>query len=200
MNPEHHDDLNDSDGIIDLVPITPLSLLFPEITEEESKLIDGETALIMERRSRVMNLYRLGKPMRTIAETLKSSLTTVHRDIHTVLDGYKRIAARSAKDHIADMLQRLAHREAQIEEDLERSRGEFQETSTSRRNVGNSTQDQAVVKKRSKYGDPKLHALLLGCWDRRCKLLALLMPSEHGQGGLPPVKIIAGGIDPAELV
>jgi hypothetical protein len=201
MGAEHDDNLNDGDnGVTDLVPITPLSSLFPEITEEEAHLLDGETAMIAERRSYIMTLYRRRMSMRAIAELAKCSLGTVHRDIHVVLEGYKRIAARAAKDHIADMLQRLAHREAQIEEDLDRSRGEFQETSTSRRSTANGTQDQAVVKKRTKYGDPRLHALLQGYWDRRCKLLALLNPADFGKGDLPPVKIISGGIDPAELV
>ncbi len=45
--------------------------------------------------------------MRAVAEQVKRSLGTVHNDIHIVLDGYKRVAARSAQDHIADCLQRL---------------------------------------------------------------------------------------------
>jgi hypothetical protein len=61
-----------------------------------------------------------------------------------VLAGYKRITARMAQEHIADMLQNLTHREAEIEADLERSRDESKETSTSRRSAGSGEAEEQI--------------------------------------------------------
>lgn len=180
--------------------LSPLSFFFPEVTEDEARYLDGETAAIMHRRTRVMAMYRRGRSMTAIRDELKCSLGTVHRDIHTVLEGYRRIAARSAQEHVADQLQRLASREADIEAEWEKSKGEQVETTTGRRGTSGGSYDQAAVKKRQRYGDPRLAALLLGCWDRRCKLLGLLRPEDfRGKDGTPPVKLVAG-LDPVEQV
>jgi hypothetical protein len=181
------------------VTITPLSFFFPTLTENEARTIDGESARIMERRARVMDLYRRGRSMDAIRKELGCSLGTVHADLHAVLDGYRKIAARSAQEHVASALDLLVHREAQVEADLDRSRGEFFETSTNRRTSTSGQIDQAVVKRKTKYGDPRLHALLQGYWDRRCKLLGLLKNDELKGREMPSVKLVAG-IDPVELV
>jgi hypothetical protein len=178
--------------------IPPLSLFFPSISEEEARLIDGETAKIAERRARVMDLWRRGRSVRFIKDTLGCSVGTVHRDIHQVLEGYRRITLRTVAEKMADELQRLAHREAELEIDLERSRGDFTETTTSRRN-GKTAGDSAVVKKRQRFGDPAIHSLLLQCWDRRCRLLGLFKSVDMQGVETPPVKLVAG-LDPVEAV
>lgn len=179
--------------------VTALSFFFPELTEQEAKLLDGETARIMERRTRVMALYRRGLSMEAIRKEVGCSVGTVHHDIHTVFEGYKRFAARSAQEHIADALQRLAAREADIEREWERSKGEQIESTQGKRD-GRVRTGQATVKKKQRYGDPRLAALLMQCWDRRCKLLGLLKPDDlKNRDGEPPVKYVAG-IDPTELV
>jgi hypothetical protein len=187
------------DGGLDpekLKTLSPLSLLFPEVTAEEAQILDSETARIMERRVRVMDLYRAGKSMPRIRETIGCSLGTVHNDIHTVLEGYKRVAARSAQEHIADCLQRLNAREVDIHAEWEKSKGERIETHAENRN-GSST---AKLKKKQAYGDPRLAVLLLQCWDRRCKLLGVLSGTDlAGRDGMPPVKMVAG-LDPVEAV
>jgi hypothetical protein len=181
------------------VTITPLSFFFPTITDDEAQKIDGESVRIMERRTRVMDLYRRGRSMDTIRKELGCSLGTVHADLHAVLDGYRKIAARSAQEHIAAMIQLLVHREAQIEADLDRSRGSSQERITSRRDGGTGQTGSATIKTRTKYGDPRLHALLQGYWDRRCKLFGLLKLDDARNQTPPTVKLVAG-IDPQELV
>lgn len=170
----------------------PLSLFFPEIAPGEARTLDGETAKIAERRARVMHGYRRGLGMGTIAQQVGCSLGTVHHDLHAVLEGYRRIAARSAAEHLADALQRLNHRELDIQGEWEKSKGESVEAHTSRRTVGQSQTDHATVKKRQRYGDPRLAALLMGCWDRRCKLLGLLVAGGDGAEKVGPR---AGGAD-----
>lgn len=174
----------------------PIEFFFPEA--DPGGTVDHETVLITERRVRVMRLYRQRQGMRAIAAAVGCSLGTVHADIHAVLDGYKRQAVRDAGWHLADMLERLNHIEGEIAADLERSRGEFVETSATRRPAaGGGTQDQHAVKKRSKYGDPRLLALLAGCWDRRARLLGLL--KDQDRQAAAPVKLVAG-VDPQDLV
>lgn len=182
--------------------LPPLSFFFPEITPDEARCIDSETVVIMERRVRVMALYRRGRTMKAIADEVRCSLGTVHGDIHAVLEGYKRMSGRDAAAHVADSLQRLAAREADIEGEWEKSKGESVETYTGRRGVkGGGSSDEAKVKKKQRYGDPRLAALLLGCWDRRCRLLGLLKSDDFraSRDALPPVKYVAG-VDPVELV
>lgn len=179
--------------------LTPLSFFFPDLTPGEARLIDGETARIMERRTRVMAAYRRGRSMDSIRRDLGCSIGTVHHDLHTVFEGYRRLAARTAQEHIADALQRLAAREADIETEWEKSKGESVETYTGKRD-GRSPGNEARVRKKQRYGDPRLAALLIQCWDRRCKLLGLLRPDDlKGRGELPPVKYVAG-LDPVEAV
>lgn len=182
----------------DAAGLTPLSFFFPTITEAESRCLDGETFRIAERRAKVADLYSRGWSMDTIRVEMKCSVGTVWSDIHTVLEGYRKIAARSAADHLASMLQLIAYREAQVVADLDRSRGEFLETMTNRRTGRSGDFNQASVKKRQKYGDPKLHAILQGYVDRRCKLYGLLNAEDFKDvRGIPPVKLVAG-FDPVE--
>jgi DNA-binding CsgD family transcriptional regulator len=171
---------------------------FPEITPAEGRTLDAETFRIADRRLAVVRLYRRGLSMAAIAREVKCSPGTVHSDIHAVLDNVKRQAARTARDHLADALQRLTDRECELERDLERSRGEFVETVAGRRVVGTGAVDATSVKKKTRYGDPKLHALLVKCWELRCQLLGLLADAKTDPGSVP-VKLVSG-IDPAELV
>src|SRR5262245_45961432 len=153
MGAESHpsDDAGDSGPVPESV--TPLSFFFPELNEDEARLLDGETARIMERRARVMALHRRGLSVEAIRAEIGCSVGTVHHDIHTVFEGYKRFAARSAQEHIADALQRLAAREVDIEREWERSKGDQVESTQGKRD-GKSPGGQVCVKKRQRYGDP----------------------------------------------
>ena len=178
-------------------PVSPADY-FPEITPAEGRTLDAETFRIAERRLAVTRLYRRGLSMAAIAREVKCSPGTVHSDIHAVLDGVKRQAARTARDHLADALQRLTDRECELERDLERSRGELVETVGGRRVLQSGSVDSTSVKKKTRYGDPKLHALLVKCWESRCRLLGLLADAKDLPATVP-VKLVSG-IDPAELV
>lgn len=158
--------------------IKPLHFFFPTITPEEGRTLDNETFLISERRVAVMRLYRERKSMRQIAEELKVSHNTVWHDIDAVMQGYKLMAAKDAKEHIAEMLSQLAHRECQIEQAWAKSLGEAVETSATKRKSALGDQDTTAVKKKNLLGNPMYTAQLLAIWDRRARLLGLLSKSD----------------------
>lgn len=172
--------------------------LFPEVTPEEARYLDHETLIVAERRLKVARLYRRGRSMKDIAAELKVNGTTITHDLQVILDGIRRQAARTMGEHIADALHRLAHREAELEDDLDRSRGELVEQSAGRRAAGGTSYDTTTVKKKQRYGDPRLHALLVKCWENRCRLLGLLKDQSQDPGKVP-VKLVSG-INPEELV
>jgi hypothetical protein len=83
---------------------------------------------------------------------------------------------------------------------LERSRGDLVEKSrTGKRDSDGDGTVGGSVKKRQRYGDPRLHALLVQCWRARCVLLGLLDKAETGADKLPAVKLVAG-LNPLEVV
>jgi len=172
---------------------------WPEITPDEGETLDNETLTIADRRVRVAAAYCARKSMRTIATELKCSFGTVQGDLKAVFEGWKRMAVRSMAEQIADALMRLTERETDIEREWEKSKGSRTETH-SEQTGGDRPSSKAKVRKREGYGDPRLAALLIQCWDRRCKLLGLLRPEDFRKiDALPPVKYVAG-LDPAEVV
>jgi hypothetical protein len=181
---------------------------WPEISPEDNEL-DNETLVISERRARIASQYCARKSMRDISRDERCSLGTVYNDLHAVFEGWKRLAAKSYGDHVADALLRLAHREADIEGEWEKSKGEAVESYTSRRKRArrqldkekdSDETDEARVKKKQQYGDPRLAAILMQIWDRRCRILGLLKAEDfRSMNALPPVKVVAG-LDPAEVV
>lgn len=184
---------------------TTLALLWPEAApapgEEGDAILDAERMIVAERRAKTARLYYGRKTMREIAAELKIGLATVHDDIHTVLEGWARYARQNLAMLVVNELARLNELERDITVEWEKSKGEVVETSTGRRTGGSGGgQDTAAVKKKQRYGDPRLAALLLKCWESRCKLLKLLTPDDmKGNDNLPPVKFVAG-LDPVEAV
>lgn len=182
-----------------------LAILWPEtapnLDEPEDGILDEERLIVAERRAKSARLYQQKKTMRTIAAELKVSLGTVHRDIQAVLQGWRRFARQQVADLIVMELARLAHREADIEIEWEKSKGDLTETATGRRTNQSGSFDTAAVKKRQRCGNPQLAQLLLKCWEMRCKLLGLLRPEDFAAKGniLPPTKFVAG-IDPVDAV
>lgn len=179
--------------------LTPLALFFPAVEPGERRL-DAETLTIAERRTKVAELYARKWSLRQIKDELRCSLGTVHHDLHTVLEGYKTAALSAAATHVGSALMALSHREHQLELDLERSRGEAVETTTGRRGKQGAEVGAAQVRKKPQLQvTVKIHALLIQCWDRRCRLLGLLKADDFRALATPPVKLVAG-FDPAELV
>jgi len=182
-----------------------LALLWPETAsapgEAADHNLDNERFLVAERRAKSARLYQQKKTMRQIAAELKVSLQTVHADIHAVLEGWKLYARQNMAQLIVSEIARLAHREADIEIEWERSKGSYTEDNAQTGSRGQNSFSQASRKTRQRYGDPRLAALLLKCWEMRCKLLGMLKPDDLSSRGdtLPPVKLVAG-IDPVELV
>lgn len=184
---------------------TTLALLWPETApapgESADRNLDDERFTISERRAKAARLYQQKKTMRQIAAELKVSLRTVHTDIHAVLEGWKLYARQHIAELIVMELSRLAHRESDIEIEWERSKGSYTEDNAQTGSRGQNSFSQASRKTRQRYGDPRLAALLLKCWEMRCKLLGMLKPEDISAraDSLPPVKLVAG-IDPVELV
>jgi len=181
-----------------------LAVLWPETNpadDEEGSYLDNERLIIAERRKKASELYLAKWSMRKIADELKVSLRTVQRDIHAVLDGWEKYTKQNYSRLIVNELARLAHRESDIEIEWEKSKGEVTETSTGKRRVNGNTHDTAAVKKKQRYGDPRLAQLLLRCWELRCKLLKLLTAEDVLQKDkvIQGVKLVAG-IAPGELV
>lgn len=180
--------------------LRPIHFFFPTITPEEAKTLDSETVAIADRRTRVMHLYRERKSMRAIAEELGLKLTTVHRDINAVMDGYHRMTAKNVKDHIAEMLSQLAHREYQIELAWAKSMGEVVETSATKRKTSNGDHDTTAIKKKHLTGNPNYSAQLLKCWEYRARLLGLLRKDDiDAANASAQTKLVAGMIPEDEV-
>ena len=184
---------------------TNLALLWPETApapgESADLNLDDERFIMAERRAKAARLYQQKKTMRQIAAELKVSLRTVHTDIHAVLAGWKLYARQNIAELIVSELARLANREADIEIEWERSKTSYSEDNAQTGTRGSNAFNQASRKTRQRYGDPRLAALLLKCWEMRCKLLGMLKPDDLSSrsDSLPPVKLIAG-INPVDLV
>lgn len=172
MDVQHDPDSSDDSGPVP-DDLAPLSFFFPELTDEEARTIDGETVAIMERRAKVMGLYRRNLSMRAIAQQVGCNFSTVCRDVRAVLAGYRKYASRGAREHLADALQRLAATEADFTAQWDKSKGELVE-STALRRSGRAATESASVKRRQQYGDPRLGALILRCQAQRSVLLGLM--------------------------
>jgi len=182
------------------LPDADLRLLWPESAPETAQSVDQESAAMAERRARVFRLYARGKTMRQVAEEAGTSLATVCRDVNHVLDAYRLAALQDAHHHVARELARLAAIEAELWDAWERSKGEATETTTARRGGASGEAGESRTRRRQRDGDPRVMRLVLGCWERRCRLLGLLRAEDFKDtGAMPPVKLVAG-LDPAELV
>lgn len=171
------------DEIGDGREVKPVHFFFPTITPEEGRTLDNETVIISERRTKAMRMYRERRTMREIAAELKVSLNTICRDINAVMEGYKLIAAQDAKDHIAELLSQLSHREHQIEQAWAKSLGELVETSDTKRKTAAGDHNVSVVKQKEKTGNPMYTAQLLECLKMRARLLGLLSKNDLAAEG-----------------
>ena len=183
--------------------VKPLSFFFPEITEDEARTLDHETFAIAERRTRVIGMYRDRLPMTRIAAECRCSLATVSRDIHAVLEGYKRLSARSADAKLSDLLQQLQRRENQLEEAWFRSMGEVPPALVPKKaaDAMPAAADDYLPKK-ARDGKAEYASLLLRVLETRAKLWGLLSEdaksSLAGAGQLQLVEeIVVRRADPA---
>jgi len=186
------------------VRFTP-EYFWPALTEGECDPLDNESFLIAERRTRVAAAYCRGLSMREVAKEVSTteksiSFSTVRDDLQAVFRGWQKVAIRSRGEQIARELMLLAHREADIEREWEKSKGERVEQYAERRE-GKTPSTGTKLKKIQGVGDPRLAALLLQCWDRRCRLLGLLEAADLRKNPevAPTAKLIAG-VDPVEAV
>lgn len=189
-----------------------IRILWPEVAPEDQDRLDHESAVMAERKAKVFRLYTRGMSCRAIAEQLaaESSMpskaveprhySTISRYVKEIFDNYRLISLQDAASHTAAMLARLDQMEVELWAAWDRSKGEFTEQSTGRRQTASGSYDVASVKKKQRLGEPKLMALIQGCWDRRCKLLGLMKAEDFkAMNGMPPVKIVAG-MAPEDLV
>lgn len=188
-----------------------IRILWPEVAPEEQDAIDPETALIAEQKAKIFRLYTRGMSCRAVAEELAREYSkggqveprhysTISRYIREIHDNYRLIALQDAAIHIASQLAKLDLMEKELWLAWDRSTGELVETTTGRRQTSSNSFDSAVVKKKQREGNPKIMALIQGCWDRRSKLTGIMNEKDfNSMTGLPPVKMVAG-IDPLEAV
>ena len=164
--------------------VKPLSFFFPEITEDEARTLDHETFAIAERRTRVIGMYRDRMTMTRIATECRCSLATVCRDVHAVLEGYKRLSARAADAKLADLLQQLQRREEQLEAAWFRSMGEpLPAFAPKRAGRGKAAAaDADGPPRRPRDGKAEYASLLLRVLETRAKLWGLL--SEDAKSSL----------------
>jgi lambda repressor-like predicted transcriptional regulator len=176
--------------------ITALEFFYPELAEGERRTLDHETFIIADRRRLVAELMHRRFSVREIARQVKMSESTVRTDMEVLIENWKRIAAADMASHMAHSLQKLDAREADLEREWEKSKGEQVEaTITKRGAVSNST-----LKKKQRCGDPRYMELILKVMDRRFQLLGLLKASELApKQETPPAKLVAG-LDPIEAV
>lgn len=158
--------------------VKPAHFFLPYLTLEESKRLDHESVLLMERRKKVIRMVCERKSYREIKDILGISLGTVSNDMEAVTNGYMLLAAKDVKQHIADMLVKLDHREQQIERAWDKSLGELVETSDTKRKTKEGVHDTAVVKQKERTGNPMYTAQLIAIWDRRARLLGLLSKND----------------------
>jgi len=185
----------------EVIFVRPMACVWPEVTEEEAGLLNEKTVAIAERRARAIRLYRERKAMSEIARELGVSSSTVHADIHVVLDGYKRLAQRSASELLADWLQQLAWREQQIEQAWLESRNREESEANERTNAQTGAKHKTATVKRTKIAPSEVYArLLLEILQLRARYWGLLAnDGDSGDIKPPPVKLVAG-IDPMSLV
>lgn len=163
--------------------LKPVHFFFPYLTPEESKRFDHESVFLIERRTKVMRMVRERKSYREIKDALNISLGTVSNDVQAVMNGYMLIASKDAKEHIADMLAKLDHREQQIERAWDKSLGELIETSDTKRKTASGDHNVSVVKQKEKTGNPMYTAQLLECLKMRARLLGLLSKNDLAAEG-----------------
>ena len=187
-----------------------IRILWPEVAPEDQDRLDHESAVMAERKAKVFRLYTRGMSCRAIAEQLAAETSnkgveprhysTISRYVKEIFDNYRLISLQDAASHTAAMLARLDLMEVELWAAWDRSKGEFTEQSTGRRQTASGSFDTASVKKKQRLGEPKIMALIQGCWDRRCKLLGLMKAEDFkAMNGQMPVKFVAG-IDPVEAV
>lgn len=175
----------------------PVHYYWPGLTEEESYHLDQGQLAIAERRMRISRLYLGRRTYKQIVDEVGCSVGTVSKDVNILFDWWRKVAVRNVGEHIVAQLMKLDQMEREFEEAWQKSKGEYTETTTGQRGKGQSANINAVIKKKQKYGDPKLGALMLKCWENRCRLLGLMNIDPAATDMLPPVKYVAG-LDPVE--
>lgn len=191
-----------------------LRILWPEVAPDEQTRLDPESAIMAEQKAKVFRTYVKYKSVRRTAEVLAAEagregapspvhFTTIGRYVREVVDNYRLIQLQDAATNAAMMLGKYVTLETELWEMLERSKGEFVETSTVRRNTQNGTNDTASVKKKQGIGNVKIAAAIQNCLDKQSQLLGLVDKLTNGKGmdGVPATKLVAGvEKDPMELV
>lgn len=181
-------------------PPLAVRLLWPEAAPDDAGAVDHETAVMAERRAKTFRVFARGRSMREVAAEVGSSLSTVCRDVHHVLDGYRLVALQDAAALVGRQLAKLGEMQAAAWEGWLRSIGEQVERQAARRGRGEEVAKEARVRRRQRDGDPRFLMLLERYWRCECLLMGLLSRDDlKNKTTLPPTKLVAG-IDPAEVV
>lgn len=135
-----------------------------------------------ERRMQITELYLKGKTQGFIAELLGISQPMVSREIKKIIDLWQKSVWAGIDLLKREELARIEVMEKEAWEAWERSKTIPKRTrlkSYSARYGSDKPNSQRMeTTEEESYGDPVFMQVIMGCWDRRCKILGLYAPTK----------------------
>ncbi len=140
-----------------------------------------ETARVVIRRKQVANLYLQGGLLHhQIAEKLGVSRPTITMDLKAIMDQWRAEARADIGEVTGRELAKLDIMEAEAWAAWERSKNEAVST-TKEKIVGDKQSTKASERREGRDGDPRYMTIIIGCMERRAKLLGLDAPTKIAQ-------------------
>lgn len=147
---------------------------------------------LLQRRSRVCELYMQGRYQHEIARTMGVSVKTVSRDLEHVEKIWLAAAVTNFDKMRADELARINHLERTYWRAWRRSLAVREESSSSKTtDADGEATTKAEIKRRRGEGNPAFLAGVQWCVERRCKLFGLDRPGGTGASGV----VVINGVD-----
>jgi hypothetical protein len=141
-----------------------------------------ETLQILSRRNKVAAMVLRGESNQlAICKALgmdPSQRSTISRDIKAVKDEWKASAVRAFDEAVGVELAKLDEVEKEAWAAWERSKADRTSSRTNRRTAGERQTDEAEQKTEKRDGEARWLEVVLGCVERRCKLLGLNAPTK----------------------
>lgn len=156
-------------------------------------LVSDELNQVYDRRTKVFRLYLMGKSVREIEAITGITKSTIQRDINHMLESRMMANDLDLSEKLASA---IAHYEMLWKEAMdawEKSKGEQTETHTKTVRDSNSRRsDGAVVKRKSRDGDPKLLAIAGAIRTKIAQLQGLLKGEKEAGYVDIPIKFLTG--------
>lgn len=146
-------------------------------------VMSPKQADILERRQKVLELYRDGLRIYEIAEAVGISRDTVRRDMRWVHQKLIENAVNAYESRLVRELLQIARVENDAAVEWERSKLDVTATQTTRKNVKINGKEVEKVKTKTtvktQCGDPRYLSIILDCIEKRSKLLFLYAPKNY---------------------